>query len=336
MWERQQARPGRRPVVIVGRTEGGVRLLWPLVAFRSRLWRVVRGLSEDVADYDDMLVAEDPRADAWRRAAWAFALAELRPDMLQFRRIPAGSGLDRLIGDPPGLSQRLSQSLCVDLRPHAAWSDYLGGLDGKLRQRLRRGRRWLEQFGAVRFAAMDGEEAAALIDWAFARKLERLGALAASRREKTEHAAFAREIPFLTAVANDACRAGRLQVQRLAAGDRTVAVSLVLVDGQRIVGWLYAYDEAFAKAAPGHLVCAECLALAHAGGCEVVDLMPEPDPYKRKWTGDGYGVRDVRVAATGWGRLLVAWHRSSLRGLALALYMRAPRPLQLAVRRLFR
>jgi CelD/BcsL family acetyltransferase involved in cellulose biosynthesis len=335
MWERQQARPGRRPAVIVGRVDGRIRLVWPLVAFRSRLWRVVRGLSEDMADYDDILVADAPEADRWRRAAWDFALATLRPDMMLFRRIPDGSGLDRLIGPAMPISQRRSLSLCVEF--HAGWDGYWQQVDKDLRQRLRRGKRWLQQFGEVRFAAVaDPDAGATLIDWAFARKHERLGAHAFNRREKTEHASFGRDLPFLTDVARHAFHAGRLQVQRLSAGDRTVAVSLTLIDGRRMVGWLYAYDEQFAKAAPGHLVCMECLALAHAEGFGVVDLMPEPDPYKRKWAEQGYAVRDVRVAATGWGRLLVLWHRSSLRGLALALYMRAPRPVQLAIRRLFR
>ncbi|MEZ5667413.1 MAG: GNAT family N-acetyltransferase [Alphaproteobacteria bacterium] len=332
---RQAQRRGRRPAVVVGRRDGCIVLLWPLVVFRSRLWRVCRGLSEDMADFDDMLCRHGPEAEALCRGAWAHAVAALRPHMMMFRRVPAGAGLDRAI--PPAASnwQRPSASPCA----------LLGGADGRraarpdvrLRADLRRKRRLLEQAGPVRFGEVaEGSARDAAIAWAFARKHERLGAAAHSRREKTEHAAFGNLVPFYVEQAQADARAGGMRVLRLAAGEATVAVSTVRADGRRAVGWLYGYDETFARASPGLLAVAETLAWARSAGFRIFDMMPEPEPYKRKWAACGYRVRDVRVATGWWGRPLLAWHRSSLRGMALAVYMRAPRPVQAAVRRLFR
>ncbi|MGF1626277.1 MAG: GNAT family N-acetyltransferase [Alphaproteobacteria bacterium] len=337
IWDRLEATPGRRPAVVVGCVEGRIRLIWPLVTFRSRLWRVTRGLSENLADYDDILVAEAAEADRWRRAAWDFAMATFRPDMMMFRRIAAGSGLDRVIPEGRTAWQRPSISLYVDFRGEMSWDSYFRTINKATRKSWRRGRNWLSRFGEIRYEAIDDPAMATdLIEWMLARKHERLGSLARSSREKTEAAAFARDIPFLREVARHAVRTSQMTVLRLCAGEHMVAIDTVLTGGRRAVGWLHAYDQRFLPAAPGHIVCTESLAWARAQGYDLFDLMPEPEPYKRQWTDRSYPVRDVRVAATGWGKVLVTWHRSSLRTIALGLYMRAPRPIQIAIRRLFR
>lgn len=337
IWELQERVPGHRPAVIAGHRDGKLCLIWPLVTYRARLWRVARGLSENLADFDDLLVAEAAEANAWRRQAWAFAIETLKPDMMLFRRVPEGGGLDELVTARMPVSERRSHSLVVDFSDQADWESYTAQISKKLRMSLRRGRRWLERIGEVRFEDVTDEPAAfALIEWVHRQKLERLGSDAHNKREKTEHAAFGEVMPFLVEVAVNAFRGGRLKVLRLAAGEETVAVNLVLVEHRRVVGWLYAFDDTYLQAGPGNMVCMECLAWAYREGFAVVDMMPEPDPYKQRWTDRSYGVRDIRVATTAWGRLLVAWHRSSLRGLGLGLYMRAPRPVQLAIRRLFR
>jgi hypothetical protein len=65
-------------------------------------------------------------------------------------------------------------------------------------------------------------------------------------------------------------------------------------------------------------------------------MLPEPDPYKYAWSDQACAVRDVRLALSPWGRALTAWYGGSLRGMAMAVYLRAPRPVQMAVRRLVR
>ncbi|MEZ5667414.1 MAG: GNAT family N-acetyltransferase [Alphaproteobacteria bacterium] len=334
MWARAAARLGRRPLVIVGRDAEGCRLVWPLVVYRQRLWRVVQPMSEDLSDFDDILVAAHPDADRWRSDAWALMLRTVRPDMVVCRRVPAGSGLDRLLGEAAGAWQRESASPYVDFRRFDGWDGYYRSLSRKTRSTNRNRRNRLERFGPLAFVEVSEPAAAeALIGWMFREKHRRLGARAHSRQEKTTHAQFGADLPFLQDAATTAFRGGQMRLFRLSAGAATVAVMSGLVAERRLIGWLYAYDPAFLSGGPGRVLLLESLRWAQQAGFDTVDFMPDPEPYKAEWTDKAYGVRDVRLATSAWGRVLVTWYRSPLRGLLIALYMRLPRPMQAVIRR---
>lgn len=335
MWERQEARTGRRPLVLIGRVHGRCRLVWPLVTYRQRLWRVTQPMSEDLSDYDDVLVAPSPHAEGWLRAAWAWMLATTRPDVVLCRRVPAGSGLDRLIGSPRRHWEKGSASPYVDFRKYPCFDDYIHSLSRKTRSTIRNRRNRLAAFGPLRLEAVcDKERGLELIAWMFRQKHQRLGTRAHSRLEKTTCDNFGRDIPFLADVTRNAYLDGRMQVLRLAAGDSTVAVMTGLVHRRTMVGWLYAYAPEYMTGAPGRLLLVEGLAWAQREGIEIVDFLPDVEPFKAEWTEDCHPVRDVRVATTAWGRLLVGWYRSPLRNRLVSLYMRLPRPAQAMIRRL--
>ncbi|MGF1626276.1 MAG: GNAT family N-acetyltransferase [Alphaproteobacteria bacterium] len=335
MWERLVRHPGRSPVLVVGRVDGRCRLIWPLVTYRQKFWRFSQPMSEDLSDFDDILVAPAPDADRWRHLAWEFMIQETRPDVVLCRRVPAHSGLDRLIGDDRWRWEKRSASPFIDFRKHPDWDDYYHSLSKKTRSTIRNRRNRLSRFGEVRIEEVTNPQAGAnLIDWMFEQKHKRLGTRAHSKREKTTCAHFAQDIPFLADVTRQAFLEGRMRVLRLSAGGATVAVMTGLITGNSMIGWLYAYSPKFMSGAPGRMMFLEGLAWAKRSNLDFVDFMPDPEPYKAEWTQDSYPVRDVRVAVTLWGKLLVAWYRSPVRDLLVPLYMRLPAPAQSLIRRL--
>jgi CelD/BcsL family acetyltransferase involved in cellulose biosynthesis len=112
-----------------------------------------------------------------------------------------------------------------------------------------------------------------------------------------------------------------------------VAVLTAVMNGRSMMGWLYAYSREFMSAGPGRMVLMESLAWACREGIETVDFLPDPEPYKAEWTDLAHDVRDVRLATSLWGRVLVTWYRSPLRRLLVALYMRMPKSIQHLARR---
>jgi CelD/BcsL family acetyltransferase involved in cellulose biosynthesis len=335
MWERLEGQPGRRPQLVIGRVAGRLRLVWPLVTFRQRLWRIAQPMSEDLSDFDDMLVAPAPDADRWRREAWDFMLAALRPDVVLCRRVPAGSGLDRVIGRDRWRWEKGSASPYVDFRKFPCWDDYYRSLSKKTRSTIRNRRNRLKRFGELRLEQVsDRQLGSELIAWMFMQKHRRLGTRAHSKREKMSFAHFGHDIPFLADVTRNAFLDGRMKVLRLTAGDATVAVMTGLITGRRMVGWLYGYAPEYLSGSPGRILFVEGLAWAKREQMEVVDFMPDPEPYKAEWTDDSYPVRDVRIAVTPWGRAIVAWYRSPVRDLLMKLYMQLPQPAQALIRRL--
>ena len=335
MWERLEGLPGRRPLLVVGRAGGRCRLIWPLVTYHQKLWRITQPMSEDLSDFDDILAAPDRDADRWRREAWDFVIATTQPHVVLCRRVPAGSGLDRVIGHDRWRWDKGSASPYVDFRKHATWDDYYRSLSKKTRSTIRNRRNRLSAVGPLRLEAVHDRDAGTeLIAWMFSQKHRRLGTRAHSKREKTTYAHFGRDIPFLADVTRNAFYEGRMKVLRLSAGDATVAVMTGLVAGRSMVGWLYAYAPEYMSSAPGRNLFVEGLAWAKQAGMEIVDFLPDPEPYKSEWTEDSYPVRDVRIGITPWGKMLVAWYRSRMRDRLVSFYMRLPAPVQTLIRRL--
>ncbi len=334
MWARVEERSDRTPLVIVGRVAGQIRLIWPLVMYRRRFWRVTQALSEELVDFDAIVVAPEPQADAWCRAAWAKMIQITRPDMVVCRRMPAGSAMDRLVGQDRWRWEKPSCSPYVDLTRYAGWDDYYAQLSKKTRSTIRNRRNRLARFGAVRFDAVDdAAEAERLIGWMFDEKLRRLGTRGEAVKDRMTHAQFSHDAPFLSDVTTQGFRDGQVVVFGLYADEDIVAVMTGFVVGKCLVGWLFGYDGRFMPGAPGRTLVLETIKWAQAGGMETVDFMPEPEDYKWEWTELSYGVRDVRIPTTLWGRSLVAWHRSSFRDMAKAAYLKMPRNLQALVRR---
>lgn len=334
MWDLQAQQPGRRPLVIIGRADDHLCLVWPLVSFRLRLWRATQPMFQDLSDYDDILVAAGPKADEWCRQAWKFMIETTRPDKVVCRRVRAGSPLDRLIGDRRWRWERKSASPFVDFRQIDGWDQYHASLSKKTRSTNRNRRNRLARFGPIAFTNVtDPEEAGRLIDWMFEQKRNRLGTRAHSRQEKTTSDNFSQDMPFLAGVTREAFDAGELNVFKLSAGESTVAVLTGVMSDRAMMGWLFAYSPEYMSGGPGRIVVLESLAWACRNGIDTVDFLPDPEPYKSEWTDLAHAVRDVRVPTTNWGRLLIAWYNSPVRQILVSLYMRMPKSVQHLARR---
>ncbi|MDY8108356.1 GNAT family N-acetyltransferase [Fulvimarina sp. 2208YS6-2-32] len=127
------------------------------------------------------------------------------------------------------------------------------GLSGKRRRELRRGRRWLASFGAVSLEIAREPNAfrLALEDFLI---LEASGWKGHARSALTSdryRAAFAREA--LNALAEK----DRARIFTLRLDGEAIASIVLLVDGGDAYAWKTAYEERYAKAAPGQLIMAE-------------------------------------------------------------------------------
>jgi CelD/BcsL family acetyltransferase involved in cellulose biosynthesis len=105
---------------------------------------------------------------------------------------------------------------------------------------------------------------------------------------------------FFREVCRAAAAMGRLELATLSAGGRVIAISTQLEGAGRLYGFKAAYDEAFARYAPGLLLLARLTrCYGERGGIEVDSCaVPDQQPVSRLWP-ERRELIDCRVALGG-------------------------------------
>ena len=336
IWSHTGTAGGRHLHVVVGRVDGRLVLIWPLVVHRRPFLRIAQGIAGDQTDYDDVLVDESSEASRWLANAWRFVAATVPADVLSLRRVRDDEGLSSLVSGMPTRWEQFSSSPVVSFRGLADWSQFYATLSRNFRKGTEWRRRRLSREGEWRFEVLeDADRGLEALDWIMQQKEVRLAQRSQRllrRHERTGFAEFQRYRDLIEASARDAFLSRRLHVSRLVLGDRTIAALSAIRAADRFDGWHFAYDITYQACSPGRLIIAEFLRWAFEQGAERVDFMPEPDPYKLDWANEHYGVRNCRVALTAKGRLYVGWCNGPIRRAAIRAYLRLPERLQVAIR----
>ena len=322
--------------VVVGRVDGRLVLIWPLVIHRRPILRVAQGVAGDQTDYDDVLVDAAPEASQWLACAWRFVTTTVPADVLSLRRVRDDEGLSSLVAAMPTRWEQFSSSPVVNFHGLTAWSDFYATLSRNFRKGTEWRRRRLTREGEWRFEVVeDADTGLEVLDWIMQQKEVRLAQRrqrSLRRHERTGFAEFQRYRDLIETSARDAFLSRRLHVSRIVLGDSTIAALSAIRAADRFDGWHFAYDAAYHACSPGRLMMAEFLRWAFEEGAERVDFMPEPDPYKLDWANTQYVVRNCRVALTTRGKLYVRWCNGPIRRAAIRAYLRLPERVQVAIR----
>lgn len=285
-------------VGVIRKPDGGQPLfLLPLVRERCHGVSVLTLPDRGVSDYHSALVSPEfaPNSETMNRL-WDALVAMLpKADILSIQRVLPESAARM------GIAQLMRPSCCS---AHAVPIDADFAtlrdrrFDPSTARRLVKNRRKLENKGQLAFDFISGPEALPdlekLLDW----RQQRF-------QDVNDTEAVATQRIFYRRLVEDGTLA---RVGRLRLNDELIAGCLGLIEGERILILMIAYDKAFANWAPGLLAFESCISAASELGLKVFDLTIGNESYKQVFGADTTALLELRQPLTLRGRLVLALH----------------------------
>lgn len=301
-WARIYLDAHTRLAIVIGRLDGRVVLIWPLVERRLAGLRILTGLGEPTSQYSDMLVTPAV-GQAGVAAALAFVRRQ-RVDAVALRRVRGDSALAPVLARSARIVERAAAPF-VDFEGLADTAAFAARFSGKLRATRRRRRRLAEARGPLTVSVYRASpEAAAHVATAFAFKR----AWARGRGEIAPALFDPRFERFFAAAALGGPMAPDLRACVVRSAGAVVAVELAAVCKGWHFGHVLAPDPASPIAGLGGLLAETTLTTSIEEGALGYDLLAPADSYKREWTAHSIEVCDYAIARTIVGRLYAfAW-----------------------------
>ena len=317
--------------ILVGRVDGAVVLIWPLVRHR----RGLRFVSTDMTEYHDVVVAPSPAGDAWMDAAWTVLRRTSGVDVVYFHDVLADSHLARLLARHGPANYRMERHSWVVRLDGWDWHGYFATRGAALRADQRRQwKRLAELPGPAAYHEITSLAGAlASVDWFFAHKLAWLEArgMRAGVFGSAPHRAFVR------AMVADGHAAGTLISGQLRAGATILSAGYGFAAGDGFMFYQFAYDRAYARLSPSRLLLERLMQACFRRGLRRFDFLPGDMAYKGLWATERPAIADHFLALTAVGRLKLHLNARLIGGMAkrtwlVRQYRRLPARLRHAIR----
>ena len=256
----------------------------PLITRRYRGLRVLEWAAKDCSDYCDIMIAPgidklDVVASVWRHVG-----ANSRFDLAYITRMQPEANaqlLARVTGSRAvGLrsSNRIALATGIKLGEWTSSKAWFQTLGKKGRNNHTRGWRILETSGPVAFRLLDrGEDIAAALDRMCALKQKWADERHVSPPVLQNGAAL------LRALVQTLAQVGSLRLFVLECDQQIVAASLNIMDRDRLLAFVAAYDPAFDRASPGTILMVEYIRWAIDNGLTMVDFLCGDETYKDRF-----------------------------------------------------
>ncbi|MCC8397460.1 GNAT family N-acetyltransferase [Paraburkholderia sp. MMS20-SJTR3] len=288
---------------IIGRKEGRLIFVWPLVRYREYLWTALRPLAPDPSEPADLLLADGEDPEATITAAWRVLLASCGSDVISLPMVRTDSVLYRLGWREKCVSHGARRMIKVaPLSRYESWAQYRGELAPAFRKEQDYHQRRLSRAGKVEIAIATLAEAdsAAYVRTMFDWKSQwaiRMGVEGDFFKEPYQN--------FVRKILADPALEPVLKLFVLSLDGKAIAMNLVAISAATVIGMQAAFDPAYAKLSPGSLLIEHVMKWAFDNGRDV-DLGPGEGKYKSVWSGDsGYVCMDLRIAVSVWGRAVL-------------------------------
>lgn len=302
---------GRSLLVLVGRDEDRVVLIWPLVTYSRFGLCLAHALDSETTEYREIVTEDVPeRADRISQA-WEFITRKCSIDALYLQYVPQGGLLDTIAKQSRALFVGREQRLYLDCRAFPGWSEYYKTLPSSRRSDLRRRQRRLGETGTIEIVKIsDAEQLSTFLPWFFETKAAGLQSTAG----QTDWFTTAEHRKFLSAALEDGLETG------------TVIATALLIDGNYIggkIGIIFrnarillvtTYDRKWSRFAPGMILYQEAVCDAFENRYDMVDFRLGDEAHKNDWTNRTSEFHDYWVPCTVKGKLYAAWRMSGVRG----------------------
>lgn len=296
-WARHYLGEGDRLVILCGRLEGRLAMVWPLVRQRRLGFRLLRFMGGPISQFSDVLAEDRP---GLVEAGWRAIMAS-GADLLEIRKLRDDSRLAEvaLPVEPVVTARELALFALCDRR--VADGEPGPGYSARERSNHRRRLRRLAECGAVDFATgTAGGEAAALAREAVALKREGL----AARGIFSPTIADPRFAAFFADLAAESPKTSPLRLAMIRIDGRLAGIDLSLDCKGVTFGHVNAVDPRHAGQGLGRLLIQHSFASAQARGSSRFDMLAPADRYKHAHADGATGVSDLTLPLSPVGRLL--------------------------------
>ena len=275
----------------------------PCVTRRYRGLRVLEWAAKECSDYCDGIVdpsAADAMVTAWQAVlgAGGFSvvyLSHIRPDAA----LPGLLQDTRLSNPCLRLGHRTEQTLQVCKNGHTGAS-WFRTLSKKARNNHLRGKRIIEEVGAVTIGIVDPRDVTDTVDQMIRLKSKWLAT------HKQVNPLLDREARGLRAQIDVLARQHSLQVFAITCDGSFVAGLVNIVCDGWAAAFFSAFDEQYDRASPGTVVLVEFLLWAFDHGLPVVDFLCGDEGYKLKFANSRLGLASYVGARTMLGHAALA------------------------------
>jgi CelD/BcsL family acetyltransferase involved in cellulose biosynthesis len=307
--------------IVVGRRDGQLAMVWPLVARKRFGVTVLRVMGQPVGQFGDILVDRDDPGGALLARGWA-AVRALGADLFVAGRVRADAVLARPAdGIAPTVLERLAApfaDLSVRVQQDGPGPAYSARDRSSYRRRLRR----LAETGALQLGArLPGREAAALALKAVAFKRAAL----ASDGIVSPVVSDPRFAAFFADCAADP--ASQLRISTIASDGEPLGIDLSFDCKGSSFGHVIATDPTREKDGIGSLLVHHVFAAASERGSTVFDMLAPADEYKLRHADGQTAVNVTAYVFTPLGRLYCDVGIRRIRPLVRTLARRLPQPL---------
>ncbi len=276
----------------------------PFATVRRRNIRILEWAAKDHTDYGDILVS--PQADhSALRATWRAFVAAGGFDMAYINRLLPDAAARQLVEpQSAALALRTNHRSETSYRVANAWPSGAAWFEHypkKVRQNYKRGRKFMEETGEVNFRLMAPDEPLGpLLEQVAHFKRKWLA------RHGRESDLFDEGAPALGALVDAMARLRVLHVFVLECAGAVVAISINLIQRNRMMAFITTYDPEFERCSPGMVLMMDYIQWSFDRGLSMVDFMCGGEDFKRRFATESVTLESMTGARTLLGRAAVA------------------------------
>ena len=291
--------------VVVGRRDGRVVMIWPLITKRHMGVGYICWMGAPVSQYSDVIIEDAPEKMDWMNASWRFICADLAGDMVCIPKVREDSVLWALLQQLGVRPDQETEAPYADLAKAGTYDVYASRFSSRQRKNRRRQRRRLSEHGEISFEVLKkGPAAAAAAQQAIDMKrlwLEKQALVSKAFSDRRIDAFFSSALASGERPAG--CEVGVLKV-----GDETAAIEIGVACNGRLASHIcvYSLDQKFVQSGAGGIVTDDTIRHCLDGDIDTFDLMAPADPYKYEWTDAAVKVCDYAVPLTSRGHAYAA------------------------------
>jgi CelD/BcsL family acetyltransferase involved in cellulose biosynthesis len=306
-WHAVSSKAGRRLRILVGRVDGDVVLIFPLMAAGPFL----RVLGSELFEFHDVLVLPTPHRDTWLRSALE-AIKRLSGSAILLRDVRQDGDLSGFLCRQkyPARSRVAGKTSFVRLHDFAGWPDYFESLHKQLKSDQRRQwKRLAELADPGRFEMVEDPSAQLeMLQWLHSEKCKWLD----SQKSMSGGGFFGSENyrNFLFAVVPVLAAQGQVMMCRIVSGTETLAGLLGFICRDYFIFFMFAYDPKWSPYSPGRLVMAKAIEWCYSRNIGVFDMLLGSEDYKAVWSTHTLPIQDYFVPLGLEGRFIETWHAS--------------------------
>lgn len=295
----------------IGLVWNGERLdaVLPFATLRRKGVRVLEWAAKDHSDYGDVLIAPECSTDAiaplWKRLS-----TEGGFDLVYLNRLLPDAAIRVLLAPEAArpVTLRPNHRSEISFRVVGPWQagpQWFEQQSKKTRQNYRRGRKFLEEAGEVRFRLMSPDE-----------PLEPVLARVADLKRKwlalhgRESDLFDEGSPALAALVAVLARQGLLHVFVLECAGAVIAVSINFVQRNTMMAFVTTYDPDFERGSPGMVLMMDYIQWSIDRGLTMVDFLCGGEDFKRRFATQSVTLDSVMGARTMRGTLAALGDRA--------------------------